>query len=376
MLPFEELVKYSSDLHGHRCAGQILGVRMAMVGCGAVGIDEPRGSKKLLVYVEIDRCATDAIQAVTGCSLGKRTLKFLDYGKMAATFLNLESGKAVRVLAKDESRFAASFYAPQGCSDEHDIQKKAYMAMPDEALFETESVSLHVPPQDMPGARGGRQTCSRCGEGINFGREIREEGKIFCLPCGEKSRPVRNRSQDSPRSLPKVVLVVGSKKTGKTTLIECLVPELSARGHRVGTLKHHHTRSPLDVDRPGKDSWRHRQAGAKSVALVSPAEIVVFQDTEKQTPFQCAIQSLNGVDLVLAEGFSSEREPRIEVSKGPPPAKPEKQDPSLLARIGSELSDGGVLRYAKDEILALADLIEERILGKGGASRRRSVIAI
>ena len=110
MRSFEELLSESSSLHGHRCAGQVLGVRMAMVGCREVGIDEPKSCKKLVVYVEMDRCATDAVQAVTGCSLGKRTLKFLDYGKMAASFVNTETQQAVRVLAKDNARDLVPLY--------------------------------------------------------------------------------------------------------------------------------------------------------------------------------------------------------------------------------------------------------------------------
>src|SRR3990172_1589897 len=98
MRSLEELLQESTSAHGHHCAGQVLGVRMAMVGCREIDIDEPRGCKKIMVYVEMDRCATDAMQAVTGCSLGKRTLKFLDYGKMAATFVNLETRQAIRVL--------------------------------------------------------------------------------------------------------------------------------------------------------------------------------------------------------------------------------------------------------------------------------------
>src|SRR3972149_579250 len=104
MRPLQELVEYSSSLHGHLCAGQILGVRMAMVGCREIDIEEPRGWKKLIVYVEIDRCATDAIQAVTGCSLGKRTLKFLDYGKMAPTYINPQTGKPMRIDPKVYSK--------------------------------------------------------------------------------------------------------------------------------------------------------------------------------------------------------------------------------------------------------------------------------
>jgi formylmethanofuran dehydrogenase subunit E len=123
MLAFEELLKECASLHGHLCAGQVIGVRMAMIGCREIGIDEPKGSKKILVYVEIDRCATDAVRAVTGCSLGRRTLKFLDYGKMAATFVNLETHKAVRVLARDDAREQVPFYT-NGSSHRHERQSE------------------------------------------------------------------------------------------------------------------------------------------------------------------------------------------------------------------------------------------------------------
>ena len=114
MRPFEELLEESGKLHGHVCPGQILGVRMAMLGCTLVGVDEPTKSKSLIVYVEIDRCATDAIQAVTGCRLGKRTLKYLDYGKVAATFVNTTTGKAFRVVAREDSRDTVWKYAQTG----------------------------------------------------------------------------------------------------------------------------------------------------------------------------------------------------------------------------------------------------------------------
>src|SRR6195952_4520350 len=103
MKSLDELLKEAEIAHGHLCAGQILGVRMAMLGCERLGIEEPKGKdrKRLVTFVEIDRCATDAIAVVTGCRLGKRALKFRDWGKMAATFLDLQSGKAVRVAAKE-----------------------------------------------------------------------------------------------------------------------------------------------------------------------------------------------------------------------------------------------------------------------------------
>src|SRR5215212_270962 len=111
----DSLIDECGSLHGHICPGQILGVRMAVLGCSLTGIEDPRGSdrKKLLVWVEIDRCVTDAVSAVTGVRLGKRSLKFLDYGKVAATFLNTETGEAVRVVALEESRRLADERHPE-----------------------------------------------------------------------------------------------------------------------------------------------------------------------------------------------------------------------------------------------------------------------
>jgi formylmethanofuran dehydrogenase subunit E len=182
MKPFEELLQESVALHGHFCAGQVIGVRMAMVGCEAVGVEEPASSKKLLVYVEIDRCAADAVQSVTGCKLGKRTLKFMDYGKMAATFLNTETGKAVRVLARDDARDAAWAYAPAGASKK-DAQLAAYQRMPVDQLFVLTPVRLKVLPEDMPGHPLSRVTCEVCGEGVNDRREVVKGGRTLCRPC-------------------------------------------------------------------------------------------------------------------------------------------------------------------------------------------------
>ena len=159
MRNFEELLQESSAIHGHHCAGQVLGVRMAMAGCREVGIDEPKGCKKLVVCVEIDRCATDAVQAVTGCSLGTRTLKFLDHGKMAATFVNTETRHAVRVLAKDDARALVKLYAPD-TPNPKEAQKQAYRVMAEETLFSIQTVSVQIPEQEMPGYRGARARCA------------------------------------------------------------------------------------------------------------------------------------------------------------------------------------------------------------------------
>lgn len=173
--------------HGHLCGGQVLGVRMALRGCDELGIPVPDSQNRLLVFVEIDRCATDALATVTGCTLGKRTLRFLDYGKLAATFLDLRTGRAVRIAAREDARGRAHSYV-DGALDRHVAQLKAYQIMPEEELFHIQHVRVQVPSEDMPGRPGQRVICSTCAEGINDGRHVETDGKILCKTCatGEK----------------------------------------------------------------------------------------------------------------------------------------------------------------------------------------------
>ena len=183
-LNFEALLKESVTMHGHLCPGQVLGVRMSLLGLAQVGIGRPRGTERrnLLVFVELDRCATDAIQSVTGCSLGRRTMKFMDYGKMAATFLNLKTCRAVRVVAKEESRKLAEEYLP-GSDNKYAAQIEAYKVMPDDDLFAVMEVSVKLNPEDMPGRPLSRVKCDKCGEYVQDLREVRENGTILCRSC-------------------------------------------------------------------------------------------------------------------------------------------------------------------------------------------------
>jgi len=183
MRDLETLLDEAATVHGHLCPGQVLGVRMAMAGCRALGIDEPRGSKRLLVYVEIDRCAADAIGSVTGCRLGKRTLKHVDYGKLAATFVDTVTGRAVRVTALEEARKQAPAYASHVSGDRHAIQTAAYAVMPDEKLLTVQEVKLIVPGEDLPGPPVSRVRCAVCGEGVNDRREVRDNGQVLCRAC-------------------------------------------------------------------------------------------------------------------------------------------------------------------------------------------------
>lgn len=181
---FDSLLEASVNMHGHLCPGQILGVRMSMLGLCKIGITDPRGRdrKSLIVFVEMDRCATDAVQSVTGCSLGRRTMKFMDYGKMAATFLNTSTGRAVRVFAKDESREKAKAYFPE-IGNKYAAQLQAYKVMSDSELFEVMEVNVTIKPEDLPGRPLRRVRCDACGEHVHDMREVSKSGKVLCIAC-------------------------------------------------------------------------------------------------------------------------------------------------------------------------------------------------
>jgi formylmethanofuran dehydrogenase subunit E len=187
MESFEELLAISVERHGHLCPGQVVGVRMAMLGCRLTGLDDPSSDeqiKKILVYVEMDRCTADAVALVTGVKLGRRSLKFMDYGIMAATFLNLETGKTYRILSTEESRDLASYYAP-GIPDKRVRQLEAYRRMPDSVLFRVQKVHVPIHDEDMPGPTRYKATCSRCGQIVRDRREVVINGETLCKPCAE-----------------------------------------------------------------------------------------------------------------------------------------------------------------------------------------------
>ena len=184
MKTLDEYLADAEQAHGHLCAGQILGVRLAMLGLEKLGIEDPRGKdrKRLVTYVEIDRCATDAIAVVTGCRLGKRALKFRDWGKLAATFVDLESKKAVRIAARESSKALARAMHPE-IENKNQQQMLAYREMSEADLFDVQSVQVEIAPEEFPGFKGERIVCEQCGEGINFKREVQRGGRTLCRGC-------------------------------------------------------------------------------------------------------------------------------------------------------------------------------------------------
>ncbi len=185
---FDEYVALAEQAHGHICAGQILGLRMAIYGLQLLELDDPTGKhrKRLVTFIEIDRCATDAIPVVTGCRLGKRALKFRDFGKVAATFCDLEADRAVRVVALESSKQRASEMFPE-IVGRNAQQMRAYREMPEEELFLSQWVRVKLGPEEFPSYKAARAICEECGEGINFKREVVRDERVLCKSCaGER----------------------------------------------------------------------------------------------------------------------------------------------------------------------------------------------
>ncbi len=189
MQSFDELLVQAVARHGHLCAGQVIGVRMAMLGLHLLGIENPKAPdvyKTFLVYVEIDRCATDAIASVTGAQLGKRSLKFMDYGINAATFVSLKTGDAYRIISTESSREHVKEYARDE-TEKSRQQLIGYQNMPDELLFTVQRVSVKIPETDLPGSPRSQAVCIKCGQVVRDGREIETEYGVICAPCSDRS---------------------------------------------------------------------------------------------------------------------------------------------------------------------------------------------
>ncbi len=185
MKSFDILLDESAKAHGHMCAGQVVGVRMAMLGCRLIGLDEPTRRdqiKKLIVIVEMDRCTADAVAHVTGVRLGRRSLKFMDYGIMAATFVNLETAKSFRVISTEESRDLADIYAPE-IDGKGPRQIEAYKRMPECVLFRVQKVKVNLCEFDLPGPTRRKAVCHRCGQVVRDNREETINGRPVCKPC-------------------------------------------------------------------------------------------------------------------------------------------------------------------------------------------------
>lgn len=182
MVSLNEILKTAASRHSHLCPRQVLGARIGLAGARAVGLEPPVLNKRLLVIVETDGCFVDGIEAATGCSVGHRTLRIEDYGKIAATFVDIRQGRSVRVAPLLDVRDRAAAYAP-GEPRHYFAQLAAYQGLPDAELLSIQEVDLTVPLAELVSRPGVRVNCELCGEEVINGREVQQAGMTLCQAC-------------------------------------------------------------------------------------------------------------------------------------------------------------------------------------------------
>lgn len=177
---YDRQLEIAREFHGELCGGIAIGTKLAMYGMELMGMELNKRHKNLIVFIELDRCASDAIQAVTKCSLGKRSLKQMDYGRFAASFYNMDTGEAIRVSDVDANRKDK----PKETKEE---MIKRFRETPAEDLFKVEKVKISLPDAQMPGGKHTSVFCSVCGEKVSDDLHLVRGGRPVCKSCAEGS---------------------------------------------------------------------------------------------------------------------------------------------------------------------------------------------
>jgi formylmethanofuran dehydrogenase subunit E len=181
-----DLLDESARRHKHLCPRQVLGARMGLLGATLLASEAPDPAKRILVIIETDGCFADGIAAATGCSIGARTLRVIDHGKVAAVFVDVETHRVVRIAPQAQARQRASACAPWAQSKWH-AQLAAYQVMPDEELFTVQSIELTVSLEKLLSKPGRKAMCAVCGEEIINEREVVQDGRTLCRACAGDS---------------------------------------------------------------------------------------------------------------------------------------------------------------------------------------------
>ena len=177
---YMEQLKMAGEFHGEICGGIAIGTKLAMYGMELMRMELNRRHKNLIVFLEIDRCMADAVQAVTKCSMGKRSLKQMYYGKFAVTFYNMDTGEALRVSDADANK------KDKIKETKHEMIER-FKNTPAEDLFNVENVKVDLKESQMPGKLHTAVWCSVCGEKVSDGRHLVRSGKPICISCAEGS---------------------------------------------------------------------------------------------------------------------------------------------------------------------------------------------
>lgn len=182
MKSFQELLDATAALHNHLCPRQVLGVRMGMAAAQHLDLDLPQSDKRVFTLVETDGCFSDGIAVATGCTLGHRTMHLMDFGKIAATFIDTHTQNAIRMTPRPESRDLAAIYAPHAADKWH-AYLEAYQIIPDQELFTIQPVILNFSIGSLISTPAARATCEECGEEIFNEREVLIEDRVLCRAC-------------------------------------------------------------------------------------------------------------------------------------------------------------------------------------------------
>ena len=182
MFSLKELLERSAFDHDHLCPRQILGVRIGMYAAKILQLDLPQKDKRLLTFVETDGCFVDGVSAATGCTVGHRTLRLMDFGKTAATFVDTKNENAIRIFPREQARELAYQYTSAPKSRWH-AQLEAYQLIPDHELMAIQHVSLTVSLGEILSRPGVRVNCDLCKEEIINEREVYTNGQVLCRSC-------------------------------------------------------------------------------------------------------------------------------------------------------------------------------------------------
>jgi formylmethanofuran dehydrogenase subunit E len=178
----QELLQATAARHAHLCPRQVLGVRMGQLAARTLRLELPRTDKRLLTMVETDGCFADGIAVATGCWVGRRTLRIEDYGKVAATFVDTQTGRAVRITPRLTARALAARYAPEATNG-WEAYLLGYQRLPDDELLAVQDVQLIASLQSIISTPEARANCAVCGEEIFNEREVVRDGVVMCKRC-------------------------------------------------------------------------------------------------------------------------------------------------------------------------------------------------